>query len=240
CVTDMLRATKELTASHNLSTNMTDELYIAGYSMGGWATLCLQKAIETDYSDEFNLKASACSAGPYDLLFINSHILALENYPMPYFLGYMLDSYTKLGDITNNISDIVNEPYASKIPILYDGTLDGEQINNQLTTSVDDLLTTEYRDGFLANPDFSSVRLTLLNNSVIAWNLTTPLAILHGAEDDFVTPQVSENLYEDFLSKGASENLVQISIFPDIDHPAGIIPCGIASINWFLQIKDSS
>lgn len=238
CVLDMMRATRELCTSHNLNINLTNDLYIAGYSMGGWATLCTQKALETEYSDLFNLKASACSAGPYDLLYINNHILGLDTYPMPYFLGYMINSYSNLDILGVDISEIVNEPYATRIPTLFDGTKDGEEINTELTTSVSELLTEEYRDGFLTDSKYQPVRFAMLDNSVTAWDISTPTALLHGEDDVFVTPLVSENLYQDFINLGVSEGLIQMGLFPGIDHPEGIIPCGISSVNWFLEIKN--
>ncbi|MBE0651239.1 MAG: prolyl oligopeptidase family serine peptidase [Bacteroidales bacterium] len=238
CVVDMIRAAKELMNSHNLNVQLSNDLYITGYSMGGWATLQLQKAIETDYSGEFNLKASACGAGPYDLTYINNYVLGQTQYPMPYFLGYMLNSYTQLGEITNNLSDIINEPYASKIPGLYDGNYSGDQINSQLTTSVDSLFTSAYRNGYQSAAEFSSVRQTLSDNSIGAWNISTPLLLLHGEADTFVPVQVSENLYNDFLNLGVSSNMVHLVTFPGINHTEGIIPSEIDAINWFIQIKD--
>ena len=237
CVIDMIRAARELMNSHNLNVQLSNDLYITGYSMGGWATLQLQKAIETNYSSEFNLKASACGAGPYNLTYINNYILGLTNYPMPYFMGYMLNSYTKLGEITNNISDIINEPYASRIPNLYDGNYSGDQINSQLTTSVDSLFTAAYRNGYQSNSEFSSVRQTLSGNSIGAWKISTPLTLLHGQADTFVPVQVSQNIYNDFLNMGVSSNMVHLVTFPNINHTEGIIPSEIYAINWFLQIK---
>lgn len=238
CVLDMIRATKELMASNNLNVQLSNDLYITGYSMGGWATLQLQKTIETDYANEFNLKASACGAGPYDLTYINNYVMGQTNYPMPYFLGYMLNSYTQLGEITNNLSDIINEPYASEIPNLYDGNYSGDQINSQLTTSIDSLFTTAYRNGYQTATEFSSVRQSLSDNSISAWNITTPLTLLHGEADTFVPVQDTKNIYNDFLNLGVSSSMVHLVTFPGVDHTGGIIPSEIDAINWFLQIKD--
>ena len=238
CVIDMIRATKELMASNNLNVQLSNDLYITGYSMGGWATLQLQKTIETDYSNEFNLKASACGAGPYDLTYINNSVMGQTHYPMPYFLGYMLNSYTQLGEITNNLSDIINEPYASEIPSLYDGNHSGDQINSQLTTSVDSLFTAAYRNGYQTATEFSSVRQALSDNSIAAWNISTPLTLLHGEADTFVPVQDSKNLYNDFLNLGVSSNMVHLVTFPGVDHSGGIVPSEIDAINWFIQIKD--
>jgi len=238
CIIDMLQATKELAEPHNLDIALSNDLYITGYSMGGWATLCLQKALETEFTNEFNLKASACAAGPYDLEFISDSIMKQETYPMPYFLGYILHSFTSLGQVTNPLSDILKEPYASRIPSLYDGNKDGDEINSQLTSSVSDLFTEAYQEGYRTDPNFSSVMQTLLRNSVEAWNINTPLMLLHGEEDEFVPPQVSEKMYDDLRTAGTDENMIQKVYFPGIDHPEGIIPCGIAGINWFLEIKN--
>lgn len=98
-IVDMQLAVKEMVNNH-LEIDMTDDLYIAGYSQGGWATMQLQKAIEENYSNQFNLKASACGAGPYDLKYINEYILQQTEYPMPYFVGYMFNTYINLGITT--------------------------------------------------------------------------------------------------------------------------------------------
>src|SRR5665811_2636213 len=96
--------------------------YIAGYSQGGWATMQLQKAIEENYSNQFNLKASACGAGPYYLNYINEYILQQTEYPMPYFIGYMFNTYINLG-ITTPASEIFKTPFDTRITTLYDGCL---------------------------------------------------------------------------------------------------------------------
>lgn len=238
CTVDMIRATRELMAKHNLDVKLNGDLYITGYSMGGWATLQLHKALETEFTGEFNLKASVCSAGPYNLHFIMSNIMGRANYPMPYFLGYILQSYINLEYIANDYTDIINEPYASRIPALYDGTLDGETINAQLTTSVADLFTENFRNNYKTASEFSSFRQSLLNNSIEAWNISAPLVLLHGADDDFIAPQVSENMYNEFLSAGVSQSKIQLVVIPGTDHSEGIVPCGVAAINWFLQIRD--
>jgi pimeloyl-ACP methyl ester carboxylesterase len=238
CLIDMLRATKELAEPHNLDIALSNDLYITGYSMGGWATLCLQRALETEFASEFNLKASACAAGPYDLEFISTSIMEQETYPMPYFLGYILHAFTSLGQITNPLSDILREPYASRIPSLFDGNKDGDQINSQLTTTVADLFTQVYQEGYRTDPQFAPVRQTLLRNSVEPWNIKTPLMFLHGMEDHFVSPQGSDKMYSDLLTAGSDENKIQRVFFPGFNHTEGIIPCGIAAITWFLEIKN--
>lgn len=234
-VLDMLRAVEEL-ATNYLDIGLENELYISGYSQGGWATMQVQKAIEQQFSNEFNLKASACGAGPYDLSYINEYILSQTEYPMPYFTGYMLNSYTNLGDVTTPTDTVFNEPYAGKISTLYDGSKSGEEINAQLTTSVEDLFNANYIENYATDTIYTSLVETLEANSINAWGTSVPTRIYHGQEDDFVPAQVSQNIYQDFLDAGA--NQVEMFPLPGLDHIDGIIPTGLASVNWFLELTE--
>ncbi len=235
-VVDMLRAVKELVNNY-LYTDMSNDLYITGYSQGGWATMQLQKAIESQYSSEFNLKASACAAGPYDLNYINNYVLDQTTYPMPYFLGYVFNSYINLGYITNPASDLFNSPYDIRITSLYDGTHSGDEINAQLTTTVADLFTEDYRNNATTDARYASVISSMSDNSISAWNTTTPTLLLHGTADDFVPFQVSQNIYQDFLSKGVNPDKVTFIPLPDENHTSGVIPAEITAIKWFLDLK---
>ncbi|HKI88596.1 MAG TPA: alpha/beta fold hydrolase [Draconibacterium sp.] len=234
-VLDMLRAAKELT-THYLDTPINDDLYIAGYSQGGWATMQLEKEIEEKYMDEFNLKASACGAGPYDLKYINQYVTGMQTYPMPYFLGYMFNSYINLG-LTTPASDIFQEPFATKIPTLFDGTKSGEQINAELTTSMPDLFTADYIANSETDSKFAPVMTMLEENSISPWATEIPTLIIHGMSDTFVPKEVSTNMYQGFLAKGVPVNQVLWLGLPGLDHTDGIIPAGVASVKWFLDMK---
>ena len=234
-VIDMLRAVEELAQIR--SVQLKDELYITGYSQGGWATLQVQKAIETQHSNEFNLEASAPAAGPYDLGYINDYIRELTEYPMPYFLGNICHSYSNLEVMTTPMVEIFNEPYASKIPDLYDGSKSGEAINSELTTVISDLLTQNYITNFETDGTFSSLRSALESNSISAWHTSVPTKIIHGTSDAFVPFEVSQNLYNDFKEEGAGD---QVELIPlnEMDHTGGIIPAGLISVLWFLEISN--
>lgn len=234
--TDMLRAINELVKNY-LVIGIKSDLYLMGYSQGGWATLQLQKYIEENYPSEFNLKASACSAGGYDLRYINNYILAQTDYPMPYFIGYIFNSYIKSDKITNPATDIFKSPYSERILTLYDGTKSGEQINAQLTTKTADLFTAEYRSGANTNSKFGSVISSLNSNTVSAWKTNVPTMILHGAEDNYIPLQVSTNIYNDFVAKGVSKNTVTLVSIPGAGHNSAVIPSGVASINWFIGLN---
>jgi dienelactone hydrolase len=235
-VTDMLWAVKEM-ANNYLQVVPKNDLYIMGYSQGGWSTMQLQKHIEENYSSEFKLRASACGAGGYDVRFINDYILAQTEYPMPYYIGYIFNSGINLGEITNPTKDVFKSPYSERVLTLYNGTKSGDDINAQLTTKIADLFTTEYRTGVNTNVKFASVVNSLEKNSISAWKTNVPTMILHGTADTYVPYQGSENIYNDFLAKGVSKSTVTLFPFPGLGHSSAILPSGVASINWFIELN---
>jgi pimeloyl-ACP methyl ester carboxylesterase len=235
-VLDMLRAVKELAAVRNFSLN--NELFLTGYSQGGWATMQVQKAIEEEFSAEFNLKASSPGAGPYDLNYINEYILSQETYPMPYYFGYLYNSLINLDEeAVPPIEEIFKAPYDSLVPTLFDGSKSGEAINAELTTDVAALFTENYRLNFETDTLFNSLKEILEANSIEAWNTSIPTKIIHGKADNYVPATVSENFYDDFVSKGAG-NRVELIEIPETDHIGGIIPAGLISIGWFLELTE--
>jgi dienelactone hydrolase len=237
-VLDMQRATKELVENY-LEVNMNDDLYIAGYSQGGWATMQVQKEIEENYSTEFDLKASACGAGPYNLNYINQYIIGKTTYPKPYFIGYLFNSYVNLG-LSVPSNEIFQSPYDSKIMELFDGSLSGDDISDELTSTVSDLFTADYINGYKTDENYAPLLLVLEENSVTAWKTSTPTLLIHGTDDTFVPPMVTDQLHQGFLTKGVAANKVTMLSLPGKDHKLGIIPSGLASIKWIFDIKDET
>jgi pimeloyl-ACP methyl ester carboxylesterase len=235
-VTDMLRAVNELMTIH-LDKEVSKDLFIAGYSQGGWATMQLQKTLEQGATGEFNLKASACGAGPYDLKLVNNYILSEDEYPMPYFIGYIFNSYINLEDITNSSSDVFKSPYSDRILQLYDGTKSGEEINAQLTTTTNLLFTEEYKTTASTNAKFSTVISTLEKNSVVAWKTNVPTMLLHGSADNYVPPTTSTNLYNGFVAQGVDKSKVTLVPIPGAGHTTGIVPSCVAAFNWFIELN---
>lgn len=236
-ILDMLRAVKEFGSQDKMVAKPTKDLFIFGYSQGGWATMALQKAIELNYASEFNLIASSCAAGPYSITYMNEYITGRTDYPMPYFLTYMLNSYILTGQITNPITDFIQAPYAAKVAGLYDKKQSGGSINSQLTTQMLNLLTPEYRSGFATNTKFAGIRSAFVANSIEPWLIQTPTHLYHGQNDDFIPLSLSQKMVADFKTKGVTDDKLKFIIVPGVDHPTGVIPVGFQTILWFLEYK---
>ncbi|HNX56540.1 MAG TPA: lipase family protein [Prolixibacteraceae bacterium] len=236
-ILDMIRATKELATDDKIVAKPTKDLFIFGYSQGGWATLQLQRTIEKEYSSEFNLIASSCGAGPYSIEYMTDYVLAKDVYPMPYFLAYVLNSYINIGSITNPLSDFFQATYAAKIPGLFDGLHTGGEINAALTTQIPSLLTTDFRTSYTTVSKFAAFKSVINSNSVKAWSLSTPTKLFHGASDDYIPPGISSKMYSDFMTADSNNSTkLELRTVPG-DHSTAVSMVAFQTLSWFLQIK---
>jgi pimeloyl-ACP methyl ester carboxylesterase len=235
----MQYAVKELVNSELPGITLKNEYYLIGYSQGGWATLALHKALELDYAEDFNLRGSACGAGPYDIYLLMQEIMNVTIYPMPVYLGYIVNAYINYNQFSNPVTDIFNEPYASKISSLYNGLLTSEQINNQLTTSITELVNPGFYSDFTTAAQYSSIRDALSDNSITAWHSYKPLFLFHGEEDRSVSPVSTENMYTAMIQAGTTADICSKVIIPGVGHSEAAIPGLMQGILFINNLKSS-
>jgi len=236
-IVDMLYAVREMDSEDKPEITINDDVFIIGYSQGGWATLSLHKALEQEYSDDFNLKGSVCGAGPYDLNFLFYSITGSDNYPMPVYLCYIINAYSAYDQFTNPVSDILREPYASRLPGLYNGTLSSDQINGQLTTTVNELFTEGFLSGLATEAKYSTIRSSLTSNSIAAWKTTVPLLLIHGGGDTSVNPLTTENMYNSMIGAGTSAETIKKEILPGLDHGDAVVPAMVKGLIFFNNLQ---
>jgi len=236
---DLLYTAKEMVSQEFPGISLNDDYYLLGYSQGGWATLALHKALELDYSSDFNLKGSTCGAGPYNIEQLLESMIDKPTYPMPVYLAYIVNAYSAYNQFTNPVGDIFNEPYASRLSTLFTGNLTSAQINSQLTTSISGLITPDFLSGFNTSAKFSSVINALNNNSIEAWHTNKSLLLIHGGNDTSVDPISTESMYSSMIQSGTSPDLCKKVIVPGVDHGDGLIPCMIQGIMFLNNLKNS-
>ncbi len=236
-VVDMLFAVHEMDEEELPDVTVSDDVYLAGYSQGGWATLALHEAIENDYSSLFNLKGSVCGAGPYDLTVLFEAMTGLSSYPMPVYIGYIINAYTEYDQFTNPVSDLLREPFASDLGDLYNGQKDSGEINANLTTSVPDLFKPEFLEGIWTDQKYLSVRTSLETNSIEGWKTDKPLYFLHGGGDTSVDPITTESIYDAMIAAGTPAQICKKEILPGLDHGDAVIPAMMKGLEFLISLK---
>ncbi len=238
-VIDMLYALKESVSYEFPGISVLNKYFLIGYSQGGWATLAVHKAMEQDHGADFNLGGSACGAGPYDMKMLFSKIIGSQTYNSPVFLAYIANAYIAYDQFTNPVSEILNEPYASRLGTLFNGDLTSAQINDKLTTSMPALIKADLISGFESDNKFASLREGLVRNSVEGWKTEVPLLLIHGGDDITVDPQVTEEMYTKMMQAGTDGTLIRKEIIQGVDHGKGIIPCMIKGLIFLNGLNNA-
>lgn len=236
-LTDMLYAVAEFDKDVAKDITVTDECYLMGYSQGGWATLALLDALETDYSADFTVKAASGGAGPYDLSYVNGYVLGQTQYPMPVYIAYIANAYSQYDLYANELTDLFNSPYAGRITGLFDGLHSSDQINSQLSINTAELFKAEYISGFSTSATYQSVRNAMTANSVQGWDSNVPVLFLHGTSDTHVMPVLSEDMHNAMITAGSSPVTCLYVPMNGLDHGTGAVPAIIAALEFFKAFR---
>ncbi|MEM7109171.1 MAG: alpha/beta fold hydrolase [Bacteroidota bacterium] len=216
--------TAGLEFAEQLELSVNQRLFLAGYSQGGYATMATHKYIEENNLTDFGLVASFPAAGGYDLKGFQEIIFDLDTYHQPFYLAYISYGYQTAFDFSQPLSLLFNEPYASDIPSLFDGSNTGDQINQQLTDDLSELLTTGFLNGIDTDAEFQFMANALVENSLLDWTPTIPMYMYHGDADITVPYQTSVDTYDQLIANGASAEIVSFTNLQGANHSTGLAP----------------
>ncbi|WP_029522863.1 prolyl oligopeptidase family serine peptidase [Persephonella sp. KM09-Lau-8] len=203
------------------------EVYLAGYSEGGYATLATAKKIQ-ETNQRFKVKAVFPMGGTYNLEILALGLLQQENMPFPPFIAYVAYAYAESYD-NITLSDLINPPFDQKIPLYFDKTKDGETIYKDMLVTVCGIINpppaycsdpsiipnfkvsylfkqTMIQD-FLTNEN-NPFRTDLRNNNVDNWIPAFPITFVHCEGDNILPYQLSYLTYENFKNHGVTTEFV--------------------------------
>ncbi len=233
-VVDMIRAGKAFCKKQSIPWN--GQLFLMGYSEGGYATLAAQRELEQKFSDEFTITGSAPMTGPYDL---SGSILDLAieggEHPFPLFLPYLIYSYNRVYGMFDSLEQVFQQPYASTIPELFDGTKSTWEINEELPMDPRDMLTESFLNDFI-NDYNHPLRVRLRENDLYRnWKPISPTRLFHCKEDDLVPYQNSVTTLEEFRNMGAPD--VELGTLLISDHRQCGQPALLLGKFWFDTLR---
>ncbi len=236
-VIDLLNATDEFISSQTKASE-NGQLFLMGYSQGGWSTLSVLDELEHDPIQPYNIVAASCGAGAYDVLEVAKYITQLDTYPAPLYLPYFIESHIRNALLDEQLTNCFREPYTTLIPGLFNGLYGNSEVNSQLTTNMDLLLTDDLRNDLAEGPAFGSLRTDLVENSVVAWNSAVKITFTYGTSDDNVPPFESQHMYSNFIDLGVSPEQITLVALDTLNHDTALLPWGIQTIMWFNGLKE--
>ncbi len=234
-IIDMLRAAGELADQTGYTFN--GEVYLCGYSEGGYATMAAHKAMEDAPVQGFKLVASAPASGGYDIKGMQEYFFSLDIYDDPYYIAYAALSYKNTYGWTEPLTDFFQEPYVSEIPEYFDGSLSGGEINRRLTNKIDSLIQPDLLENIDNDEKYAYIVNAFEENSLDSWIPEIKMFLYHGTADVTVPYQNSVKTYENMISLGASSNILSLTPLEGADHSSGFIPYLIDILDTFEVLK---
>jgi pimeloyl-ACP methyl ester carboxylesterase len=226
-VIDLMRAAREYCSDNSISLN--GEVFLTGYSEGGYTTFLTQRKIELDHSSEFNLIAAAPMAGPYDLYGTVESLILAGEYSTPAYAAYLFTAYNDLYR-WNKLDEIFNEPYASMAPSLFDGSKMWNDVLGQMPATLTELLNPTFMNS-INNGGETEIKNAFQENTILDWVPIAPINFIHGSADKIVPIQNSITAMNFMIANGA-EN-VQLTTIDDGTHESAGPHAAILAIQWF-------
>lgn len=236
-IIDFMKAAKEVVNELNI-TGIDNNLYMLGYSQGGWATMASFNEIEKNNSVNLNIKAVSCGGSPFDIRSVNDYVMSLDKYKEPYYLPYVFKSYKNMEYINIDMSKIFETQYLDVINNEMDGTSGGDDINKKLTTNVNDLFTEYYLNNYSNESEFGDNYDAFKDNSILPWKFNTRVFLHHGQLDSTISQKVSEKMYNDLLNLGVSDKAVSYHEHEGLNHVDASLITIMESISQFNEIKN--
>jgi dipeptidyl aminopeptidase/acylaminoacyl peptidase len=230
-VIDLVKAAKEFLKRGEIP--VSDKLFLAGYSEGGYVTLAAAKEIEEEPAHGMKLTAVAAGAGGYDLLAMHKSITDAQYYSYPSYLAFVMMSYNQTYDWNKPLSYFFNGHYADSLAKYLNGNHGGGFINSKLTNHIPSLLNPRFYDGLRGDGE-TGFKLALKENSVAGWKTQVPIRLFHGTRDEIIPYQNSEITLERFQAAGS--NNVTLKLIPGGTHGNSFEPMLRDFIPWFLAL----
>lgn len=202
---NMLRATRELCTA--VSGDLNGQLFLFGYSQGGYVTMATAKEIQTNLSNEFTITAAAPMSGSYDLDGAQYEMIKSDSvYATPGYLPFLTLGYNSvLGTLFNDPSDVFKAPYDTTIPPkLYSGNFSIGQINN-ISNPVPKKMFKDSIVNAIFSDSLHPFRVALRDNNLVkGWVPQFLTRLYYCTGDEQVTYLNSEVAYNTWTNAGAT------------------------------------
>ena len=234
-VVDILIASKEFCLLHDIYYN--DQLFLTGYSEGGYATAAAQKMIEEEYSDVFNISGSTLCAGAYDMSGTMFDLMvSYQEYGAPYYLPYVVLAYQDTYNLVDNLEEYLLPEYVDTLQTLFNGEYGSGEIDAIMPSVPIEIFHPEVVQEVIEDYDHP-LRQRLRENDLYDWAPQSPTRIIHSYGDELVPYENSEIAYNHFIENGSPN--VELSLVEFGSHQDAAPQILMGAFFWFELLKDT-
>ncbi|MBW3544651.1 MAG: lipase family protein [Bacteroidetes bacterium] len=233
-VIDLIKAAKYFLQQEQIA--FSEELFLLGYSEGGYVTMAAQKEIETNPAHQLSLTGVVAGAGGYDLSGMLNSIATRPVYNGPALLANLVLAYNTTYDWDRPLTDFFKEPYASEIPALFNGSAGIGEINRQLPNEPAALFNPTFYANLRKPGEGVDLKEALAHNSLLDWVPQSPTRLYHGTADETVFFENSEATFNHFVAAGAT-SVVLIPIEGGT-HGSSTEPMVLDALQWMQSLNE--
>ena len=223
---DLLRAAKRYLADNHVGLN--GQLFLAGYSEGGYASVATHKFLQQQYASEFTVTADVAGDGPYDLSSTANTLLSGATLPYAPYVAFVFKAYDDIYG-WNRIADIFQPTYVDAVNNDFYGDHTTAQIESSLTNVTANLFTATFLNNYFSTGE-TEIKTRLAENNVYDWTPQAPVRLFHGP-DDITVPYANATTAQTTMSSNGASDVMVIDCAAT---PSTHSNCALPYLNYML------
>jgi len=240
---DMIKASMKYMQDTGVVLN--HQLYVSGYSQGGYNALALAESIEKGAISTVTLKGVAPMAGPYLLKPFGDAVLATgATMSVPAFMGYLADSYAYYND-NLTLDEMLLATQVPKFNGLFNGDNNATVIHTTLGLPLGAPSNMLFSDAFITSYETNAthkLKTMFDENTVGKWAATSKIKLIHCSNDDVIPVGMTVGVKAQLEGYGA--NSVEQLLITDVNNSNGdsihsncAKPAYTQAVGWFDAIR---
>ena len=189
-VYDFRRAAAEYLRK-NMGYEVPSKTTLAGYSLGGFACLAVQKYYETHHANSIKVEHVYSGSGIYDIstalrTFVKSNFTDFPAIPL------VVLTYNHFYKLDLDFSQIFKGELLQNYKVWFNGTLTGDELLQRLGTTISDYVHPDFFKPLdQQNDDFKKLQDCFAKNSLISgWTPKAPISFIAAEVDSYVGESV--------------------------------------------------
>jgi len=181
-VLDLIRAARIYLDEQGVAVNQ--QLYLAGYAEGGYASLAAHREMEQQYPAEFQVAANLVGGGIYDVrATMDAVLLNQSRLEAPAHTGFLIHAYHHYYDLEQLTLRAVASPYQRVVDQYYTGQYSKITINSLLARQHSEFFNSEFLAEYAGLSGEWLLKRQLDHNNVYDWAPRAKVRLFHSQAD---------------------------------------------------------
>lgn len=244
---DMRLAFKDWALENEVKLN--DQLFINGYSQGGYAAMAYHQYMQETYGEE-SVTAAAHNAGPYSLSGVMRDLILIDSaYQYPAYIPNTFLGMNEVLELFDDLEEFFKPAYVPDIELYYNGEIELIELNARIIDSLESIYGASVAGQMIKDEVFAEIENNpdhfvnelLRDNDVLNWAPKSPTRLFYCKADDQVPYKNSLVAIDSMYALGADPEMV---FYEDLDstltHEGCVEPAFFNTVFFFAGLMEST